>query len=292
MKPFWLISILIACGVAVGQSAPNRASRPAPPLVQTLELQGDRLAGFTRSCVLIREDGQFHREVMHQESEAGRPSPDWRSPEVFEGQIDPSELRDLKEILEDNDFRTLTGTLGRLTDFRSLILMMPGGVTPHENLGILLASVAHASGPQAFEILAPATVPSKSFRRFNRWIADVGKPKDGRISDLPATGCALSSQAGAGQSSLTKTRLFPVILPSPVSSSTPNKKDTTKISTAKLHIWVGFDGNVSSIEMVHGAGPTLDPHAVAEVKKWKFSPALLVGVPVPVPLDVEVKFHQ
>jgi TonB family protein len=51
------------------------------------------------------------------------------------------------------------------------------------------------------------------------------------------------------------------------------------------------DGSVGQVSVKHGMNPKLDQSALDAIKKWKFAPARLVGVPIPALVDVEVGFY-
>jgi protein TonB len=56
-----------------------------------------------------------------------------------------------------------------------------------------------------------------------------------------------------------------------------------------LQVTVGEAGNVTDIKVIRGH-PLLNDGAVAAVRKWKYSPTLLNGEPVPVIATVTVNF--
>jgi hypothetical protein len=112
----------------------------------------------------------------------GRPRGDWELPEVFEGTINSGDLQQLKEITESADFRTITGTVGDPLTVRSHLLFGRGGLTPHSDVEILDASIAHYDAPQVFEVLDSGTRnTANSLKLFRRWFAAVTKSKQGKI---------------------------------------------------------------------------------------------------------------
>ena len=59
-----------------------------------------------------------------------------------------------------------------------------------------------------------------------------------------------------------------------------------------LYLVVGTDGRTHNIGVVRSLGYGLDEAAIEAVKKWKFRPALTEQrVPVPVAIEIEIRFH-
>jgi TonB family protein len=61
--------------------------------------------------------------------------------------------------------------------------------------------------------------------------------------------------------------------------------------TLVLALTVTPAGEPSSIAIVDPVGCGLDDQAARTVETWKFKPATLKGIPVPVRIDVEVSFN-
>jgi TonB family protein len=59
----------------------------------------------------------------------------------------------------------------------------------------------------------------------------------------------------------------------------------------ELHAVVGADGKVRDVVISQPIGFGLDENAVDSIRKATFEPALKDGKPVPVELDLLVKFH-
>jgi TonB family protein len=62
--------------------------------------------------------------------------------------------------------------------------------------------------------------------------------------------------------------------------------------TVLLWLIVQPDGTPSTIRVKHALGYGFDLAAVDAVKQWRFKPATYLGAPVPVAIEVEVRFHQ
>ena len=61
--------------------------------------------------------------------------------------------------------------------------------------------------------------------------------------------------------------------------------------TVLLQIVVDTDGTATDIRVIHSLGFGLDEKAVEAIKRWKFRPGEMGGVPVPVQAQVEVNFR-
>ncbi len=264
----------------------------ASPLVQVIELTGDKVEGFRRSCLLVRSDGEYHSEIMKQEHPANHAHPDWQAPEIFESSVSEGDLQKLKEIVESESFREINGTLGGLVNLRSRIAFAPpDGVVPLDFVEVLEVSVAHSAGPQHFEILdmANAGQATNSIKLFKRWIAEVQKRKDGRLQEARVTTCAISAPTSETVG-LTATHLVPKPLYTPDPDYPAEEKNAKHTGTVTVNVLVNSDGSVQSASVRHGINPVLDRCASDALKKWKFAPALLAGVAVPMSIDLDVRF--
>ncbi|MGH9552323.1 MAG: energy transducer TonB, partial [Terriglobales bacterium] len=64
-----------------------------------------------------------------------------------------------------------------------------------------------------------------------------------------------------------------------------------KEGTVILAMKVGIDGTVRDLQVLRSLDVVLDQKAIEAVRQWKFSPARMNGLPVPVQIQVEVKFR-
>ncbi len=64
-----------------------------------------------------------------------------------------------------------------------------------------------------------------------------------------------------------------------------------KEGTVVLAMEVGVDGGVHDLQVLRSVDAVLDQKAIEAVRQWKFSPARMNGLPVPVQIQVEIKFR-
>lgn len=214
----------------------------------------------------------------------------WHPPMVFEGTLSVDEMHRLGEIVESERFASITGITGDLDDIRFRLVISPGGVFPHTDMEIFAASVSHAKGPQVFEIIGNHPEKSESVQPLKKWITVVEKKEATRIDSDAASFCALSRPpAGSHWQPLTRLNATPSYTPTPDYPIGAQKGNSASVVTVRAVI--SADGSVEAVSIQRRANPALDQSALDAVKKWKFSPAVLYGFPLPSRLDVEVRFH-
>lgn len=57
-----------------------------------------------------------------------------------------------------------------------------------------------------------------------------------------------------------------------------------------LSVLIDEDGAPSSVQVVRSLGPVYDPQAIEAVRNWRSTPTLLNGLPVPIPVLIEIDF--
>jgi len=65
-----------------------------------------------------------------------------------------------------------------------------------------------------------------------------------------------------------------------------------KEGTVVLAMEVGVDGKVHDLQVLRSLDVVLDQKAIEAVRQWKFSPARMNGLPVPVQIQVEIKLRH
>jgi len=286
--------VALAVG-SIAQPSPikNGGLLTVSPIVQIEHLVGDQETGFTQSCLLVYSDGTYHRETTRQVDNGHRPKPDWQLPEVFESAISAGDLKQLKEIVEAKNFRAIAGTLGDPVTLRSRLLFWPTGVTPHGDVDILDASVAHSNSPQLFEVFGLLSgSQANTLRQFKKWIAGLEKRKEGRIDYTAADSCSVRSPFPNGSSPWEPTtRLIPRPFYTPPPEYPVEERNARHSGNITLHAMINSDGSVGSVSVGRSLNPALDQCALNAVRKWKFVPARLNGIAIATPIDIGVHFE-
>ena len=290
-----LACMVVAAGAASQQasSAPGEATTGAP-LIRVGHLVGDEYAGFSNACLAVYEDGRYHREASRQiRNRGGRPTPTWGEAKVFEGTLSTQELDQLKRIVGAEGFRAISGTLGNFDPIS--LLIWRNGVTPRGDIEVLEATVMRAEGLQVFHVIGPAPRErADALGALQKWVAGVSKFSAVAIPDAIASACDVP-EAHQGRIRLysgPKNRLRPVPLETPGPACAVDKGIAAHAAGVAIRASVNPDGDVVSVAVRHSVNPKLDQCAADAVKRWKFLPASLGGVAVPMSTDVEVEFTR
>lgn len=114
----------IAFGLFVASAATAQTGSPKPEswLLQSLHLTGSPVEGFKKTCLVVYQNGDFHREQRRQFSESGRAQYEWQAPEVFEGKLTGDDLNAFEAILGNPEFLGLSGAVGSGRDLWSQLV--------------------------------------------------------------------------------------------------------------------------------------------------------------------------
>jgi protein TonB len=84
---------------------------------------------------------------------------------------------------------------------------------------------------------------------------------------------------------------FPKLIKRVAPEYTPEALDAKLEGSVHLSAMIGTDGIPSDIEVTKSLGKGLDEKAIECLKKWRFSPAIRNGEPVPVASQVAIEFE-
>src|SRR5581483_798979 len=292
IKNYVLLINIVFTIEAVGwaQQATNSTVRMRPALVQIVHLSGDEYTGFVESCLLIHEDGRFHRELRKQESIDDRPNGKWKPVEVFEGKLSSIDFQNLHGLIESPDFQAISGTIGDPDLSGRLVFGLPS-VIPHDIIDIVAASLIRVNSSQAFEVFMPTAHLQGPLESFVRWADSWDKEKRVATVGVQANNCASSSANNGARQWIPQTNLFPTLVTRTVTSSSNDPKLQVN-GKVKIRLIVNVDGSVAPLSVIRGINPFMDQEALDTVKNWKFEPARLLGLPIASRADVEIKFHK
>jgi TonB family protein len=288
-----LIAGMVALTIAtasIAQITPDGADEGIKsPLVQVIHIKGDQYVGFRESCLILAYDGRYRREVRQQENFDGHPQALWEPPAVFEGRISTTELHELMQKLEGKNFRAVGGTIGDVGSLFSRLSHDPLGVTPHADVEIFEASIAHSDSSQVFEVFGSTNHRDvdQSLRSFVQWESEIEKRKEGRLDPDVASGCATSSSPGAW---VPATYLVARTVYAPAPEYPVEQRASGQTQKVLVHAIINSDGTVGRASVKRGVNPVLDRNALDAVRKWRFAPARLNGVAIATPMVLEIRF--
>jgi Gram-negative bacterial TonB protein C-terminal len=289
-----LIVSFAAVGLCVAWALVAQAAGPTSesPLLQTAHITGDAYEGFRDSCLIVYSDGRYHREWRRQVSQDGRPQDTWESPEVFEAQLGASEIERLRAIIEAPGFRSITGTVGNFRSPNSMLVFTPFGVIPHTDIEILTVSVAHPNGPQVFEVTATRVARRQEpLRAFLDWVKETEGRQASRLPASAANNCSsllpTAGNAALGRADMATGFLYPTLIYAPKPQPPHN---TPKPRPVMVELVINADGSVALASPEDRASPDVKQVVLDAVRKWKFQPARLLGVPVAVKIWVKIDF--
>jgi TonB family protein len=274
----------------VAQTVPQK---PEPWLLQSMHVAGDTVEGFRKTCIIVYPDGEYHRERQRQASRNGRASFDWEPPEVAEGKLTENEFSTLNEILETPEFSSIRGVVGHSRNLLSQLLFnRQGAIIPHETFEIVTVAVARSNG-QLFEITdMDAARQRQSVRAFLDWINGIERSQGRRIASSRATDCLSDVAAGdarTGKAPIGESVTIPRAIYAPPPQLPPG---SSKPRPVPVQILINPDGSVAEASLQSHAAPDAAQSALGMVRKWKFQPARLLGVPVAFTLRFDITFRD
>lgn len=293
----WLPSFAIACSFCIGlpfARAQATIPRDQTRLLETVRLVGDWQEGFRKDCLLVLSDGQYHHEHRRQVSKDGQAQYDWEPPEVFEGKLNEKDFQAIHDIMDNPGFSSITGTIGDESPLISKLSIGPeGAVVPHDDIDILVAIFARSKAAQLFEIVnAPVPAGQKALREFVNWAKEIERQPAKRFASSQANNCSSLIDLRAQQPADAQTAVgltFPQVLHA-VDAQMP--QNVPNLSSVTVDVWINPDGTVGKIRFAGHPAPELKQTVQAAVSNWTFAPGRLLGVPIPMRLEIQVKFHK
>ena len=266
-------------GSAIVQTASPRSQLW---LLQSVHVVGDTQVGFRKTCLVVSPNGEYHREERQQVSTGGRAQFEWETPEVFEAKLTQADLDTLRAILETPEFSSMNGVVGDSGSLRHKLVFGPqGAVRPHADIEIVTIAVARSNAPQLFELAdIRAAQQQEPVREFLEWVKGTERRQAQRSLASQATNC--SSQIATGSSSaggepMATGMSFPKAIYAP-EPQLPH--DTPKPQPVGVELLINPDGSVAKVSLESRPSPDVAQSVLDTVKKWKFQPARLLGVPI------------
>lgn len=251
-------------------------------LLQSVHIVGDIQVGFRKTCLIVSPNGEYHREERQQVSAGGRAQFEWEPPEVFEAKLTQADVDALRAILETPEFSSMNGVVGDSGSLRHKLVFDPqGAVRPHEDIEIVTIAVARSNAPQLFELAdIRAARQQEPVREFLEWVKGTERRQTQRSLASQATNC--SSQIATGSSSVGGAPMATgMSFPKAIYAPEPQlPHDTPKPEPVGVELLINLDGSVAKASLEGRPSPDVAQSVLDTVKKWKFQPARLLGVPI------------
>jgi periplasmic protein TonB len=103
---------------------------------------------------------------------------------------------------------------------------------------------------------------------------------------------SLRETPAVSQSKIGGTTTAPRVLSAPDPEYPEQARKAGLQGTVILWTVVETDGRISEVHISRPLGMGLDEKAIEAVRKWRFTPAMRDGKPVPVQLNIEVNFRR
>ena len=283
-------SALFGLSMAVTLVAQTALPKPELWLLQSVRLAGDQVEGFTKTCVIVYSNGEYHRERRQQVSSDGHAQFDWEEPEVSQAKLSQGDLTGLLAILDNPEFSTINGAIGDSRSLSSkLAFNMQGAVVPHESVEIVTVAVARPRVPQVFEV-ADIDVAKRQepLRALLNWLKDKERGPARHLAASQTNNCS-SNDASIGTTRMATgaTPPKPIYVPNP---QAPHNSPKPQPVIVKLLI--NPDGSVAEASLQDHPNPDIEQSVLDAVGKWQFEPARLLGVPIAKTIQLRIEFEK
>lgn len=285
--------ILFALSIAWTAVAQTASPKPGAWVVQSVHVVGDIRDGFRKACLVVYPNGEYHRERRRQVYSDGRAQFEWEAPEVSEAKLTVDDLNALKAIIETPKFSSVNGVVGDSGSLMGKLLFGPqGAVKPYENIEIVTVAVARSNAPQVFE-LADIGIARKleSVKAFLDWVKGTERNQGQRLAASQASNCssriAANSSVGGAPMATGLTHPKPIYAPEP---QLPHDKSNQQ--PVAVELLINPDGSVGEVSLQSRPSPDVAKNVLEAVRKWRFQPAMLLGVPIGSKIQAKVEFRN
>lgn len=251
-------------------------------LLQIVHVVGDSQEGFRKTCVIVSPNGDYHREDRKQVPTGSRAVLEWAPPRVFEAKLTQAHLDALRAILATPELYSMNGVVGDTGSLRhKLVIDQEGAVRPYEHIEIVTIAVARSNEPQLFELAdIGVTRQQEPVSELLDWVKNAEHLQQDHLLVSQATNC--SSQVANGGSSVGGAPMvtgmsFPKVIFAPL-PLLPH--DTPKPQPVAVEVLINPDGSVAKASLESRPSPDVAQSVLDTVRKWKFQPARLLGVPI------------
>jgi TonB family protein len=261
-----------------------QAAAPESPLwlLQTEHVVGDAYDGFRKTCVIVSPNGDYHREERKQVPAGVRAESEWAPPKVFKAKLTRAELDALRAILATPELYSMNGVVGDSGSMGHKLVFDPqGAVRPHDDIEIVTIAVARSNEPQLFEFadigLARQQAPVGELLD---WMKGTERRQQESLPASQATNC--SSQIATGSSSVGGAPMATgMSFPKAIFAPDPQlPHGTPKPQPVAVEVLINPDGSVAKASLESRPSPDVAQSVLDAVRKWKFQPARLLGVPI------------
>ena len=292
-RKFSVASVLFGLSLAWTAMAQTASPKTESWMFQSEHVVGDIHDGFRKTCLIVYPNGDYHRERRRQVSRDGHAYFEWEAPEVIEATLPPTDLNALQAVLEMPGFSSINGAVGDNTLNLKLAFWPQGAVTPQEDIEILTVAVPRPNTPQVFEIAdIGAAMRQEPLRALLDWIKGTERSQAKRLPASDANNC--SSLIAAGNAPAGGARLSSGLdLPKAIYAPAPQAPhDTTMPQPVAVELFINPDGSVAKASLQGHPSPDIGESVLNAVRKWRFQPGRLLGVPVAMTLHMRIEFQH